>query len=232
MQGGTSLTNQTMSTVLVRKAPALSGQDLVRAAILAPSPDNNQPWRFAFGDQRLTVFLDPSREVPSDVGSMLSYVALGAAVENACIAGRQAGYGSQVDFVAPPCLLSANNAPRPVARIKFARGAEADPLFEQLARRRTCRGMFDRQPISSKALDRLHQQATGTLGVRLDFVTQRRQIGALRDWSLPAIAFAMNTSLFTPSSIAKSASPPRRPSRRATDWTFAPSSCRMASSRC
>ena len=43
--------------------------DLVRAAVLAPSPDNNQPWRFAAQANRLLVYLDPSRALPSDVHS-------------------------------------------------------------------------------------------------------------------------------------------------------------------
>ena len=116
-----------MSTVLTRNLPALSSQELVRAAILAPSPDNNQPWRFAFRDQRLTVLVDPRRELPSDVGSMFSYMALGAAVENACIAGRQSGHASQVEFVAAPRLCPDDDAPRPVAHIKFTGSAEADP---------------------------------------------------------------------------------------------------------
>jgi nitroreductase len=170
---------QTMSTVLTKKLPALSREELVRAAILAPSPDNNQPWRFSFREGRLTVFVDPRRELPSDVGSMFSYMALGAAVENACIAGRQSGHAAQVEFVAAPRLCPDDEAPRPVAHIKFTGSAEADPLFEQLDKRCTCRKMYGRQAVSETALERLRLQAGSFFGARLDFVTQRRQIGTL-----------------------------------------------------
>ena len=169
-----------MSTVVAKKPSVLSFQDLVRAAILAPSPDNNQPWRFAFRDRRLTVFVDPRRELPSDVGSMFSYMALGAAVENACIAGRQSGHASQVEFVAETSRLHRDDdAPRPVAHITFTGSSEADPLFAQLDKRCACRKMYSRQAVPAPVLDRLRQQAGGFFGASLDFVTERRQMASL-----------------------------------------------------
>lgn len=168
-----------MSTVLTRNLPALSSQALVRAAVLAPSPDNNQPWRFAYRDQRLTALVDPRRELPSDVGSMFSYMALGAAVENACIAGRESGYASQVEFVGLPRLCPDDEAPRPVAHVKFIGSAEPDPLFEQLDKRCTCRKMYGRDSIPAATLETLRLQAGSFFGARLDFVTDRKQIGSL-----------------------------------------------------
>ena len=48
----------------------LSPAELVRTAVLAPSPDNNQPWKFVSHEDRLEVFLDPAHALPSDVHSM------------------------------------------------------------------------------------------------------------------------------------------------------------------
>ena len=56
----------------------LSHLELVRAAVLAPSPDNNQPWRFAGSDEQLSVYLDPQRALPSDVNAMFDLVGVGA----------------------------------------------------------------------------------------------------------------------------------------------------------
>lgn len=58
-------------------------QMALRAAIEAPSPDNNQPWKISPHEQSIDFFLDPARALPSDVGGMLDWLAIGAAVENA-----------------------------------------------------------------------------------------------------------------------------------------------------
>jgi len=71
--------------------------DLVRAAVLAPSPDNNQPWRLDVQDDRLRFYLDAERALPSDVNSMFDLVGLGAAVENARIAAGGVGCSAHVE---------------------------------------------------------------------------------------------------------------------------------------
>src|SRR5262245_34126354 len=64
-------------------------QHMVEAAVLAPSPDNNQPWAFQIRENsEILLYHDVSRALPSDVGYMFSLIALGAALENLCIAAR------------------------------------------------------------------------------------------------------------------------------------------------
>ena len=69
---------------------------------LAPSPDNNQPWRFAGSDEQLSVYLDPQRALPSDVNAMFdlvgvvraAYEPLPATHSVALLAPRLGPYGS------------------------------------------------------------------------------------------------------------------------------------------
>src|SRR5487761_1227379 len=70
--------------------------ELVRAATLAPSPDNTQPWRFRFDQGKLLVYEDPARRLPSDVCSMFAMLALGAAVENVAVEATRHGLAAEL----------------------------------------------------------------------------------------------------------------------------------------
>ena len=134
----------------------IQNRAVIEAAILAPSPDNNQPWRFvgdcpnfrvkengtvpfdvggtvpiAFGKEQLQVYLDPQRALPSDVNAMFDLVGLGAAVENACIAARQQGFEPSVEYSEAPDWRY-QNGDEPAARIAFHPGGRPDPLFPHL----------------------------------------------------------------------------------------------------
>lgn len=87
-----------MSSATLEMPPAISLRRLVEAAILAPTPDNNQPWLFAVRGKTLAVYLDPARTLPSDVHSMFDLVGIGAAIENAVIAARHVGLKAEVSL--------------------------------------------------------------------------------------------------------------------------------------
>lgn len=58
---------------------------LIEAAILAPSGDNTQPWRFRLdeNDSELTIAIDESRDPsPMNAGQRMARIAIGAALEN------------------------------------------------------------------------------------------------------------------------------------------------------
>jgi hypothetical protein len=128
-------------------AEAPSRQDLeemVGSATLAPSPDNNQPWLFEpLPDGRLLLSHDESRALPSDVDLMFSMIALGAALENLCLAAQQKGWQPRVE--GPPERLT----------IRFLPVGTPDPLFAFLAQRATCRKPFARQAVAPEALHEL-----------------------------------------------------------------------------
>ncbi len=158
---------------------SLSPATLVQSAILAPSPDNNQPWRFAWEKDQLSVFLDPGRALPSDVHSMFDLIGLGATIENACIRARQLGYEPQVRYVPLAPGGNGGETPRLISTICFVPGAQPDPLFAHLASRTTCRRLYSTRPPAEDALARLTEAANGFSEVQLDWVADRRRIRAL-----------------------------------------------------
>jgi hypothetical protein len=153
----------------------LSHLQIVNAAILAPSPDNNQPWRFVSNRDRLEVYLDPGRALPSDVNSMFDLLGLGAAVENARIAASQLGYETRVEYIG----WHAPTTSQPAATLTFSPGGAPDPLSEHLATRCTCRKLYSTGPVSEKSLAAMADAARQFPEVRVDWVTDRPRIRAL-----------------------------------------------------
>ena len=167
-----------MNSCKTEPREGVSHIELARAAILAPTPDNNQPWRFVSAGDRLEIYLDPQRSLPSDVNSMYDLVGIGAAIENAAIAGRQMGYLTEVDC---DCnRRDPSDAPqhRPVATLQFRAGGEPDPLHGQLASRCTNRKLYSTRPVERAALQRMGSEAGEFPEVQLDWVTDRRRIRA------------------------------------------------------
>jgi nitroreductase len=149
--------------------------ELARAAIKAPSPDNNQPWRFVSVGDRLEIYLDPRRALPSDVNSMFDLLGIGAAIENVVIAGRQLGFRSEVDYAgsrrdADGRLLAAT--------MRFRIGSDPDPLHEQLASRCTNRRLYSTQSIERAVIERIAEEAREFPDAQLDWVADRRGICA------------------------------------------------------
>lgn len=149
---------------------------LIRHAILAPSPCNLQPWRFAIRGDAVLVFLDDSRRLHwSDRTGRQATIAIGCAVENLCVAASAIGLATEMasfpeDEVAPV-----------VARATFApRDAPSVPpgLLSSIGRRATIRCLTP-AAISHATVQRLLGCADD--GTRLHFVSDRRQIAAAAD---------------------------------------------------
>ncbi|HUY91120.1 MAG TPA: hypothetical protein VMV10_20445 [Pirellulales bacterium] len=164
----------------IRPASDLLVVELVRAATLAPSPDNNQPWRFEFREGRLLVFADASRGLPSDTDGMFCLLALGAAVENICLAARAMGYAPTVKCLVEKPPLGAAAACPPVAEVTFQPSdAERDPLVDQLTLRCTCRRPFDVRAIGPEKLARLSAAAAEAGDVRVDWLLRREELDSV-----------------------------------------------------
>jgi hypothetical protein len=156
-------------------------QALVDMAILAPSPDNNQPWQFVAGRDYLDVHLDLSRSLPSDVNHMFDLTAIGAAVENICIASREQGFEPHVEMLSEDEAL-ADQEPRqstgtiPVARVRWTRGAEKDPQFIEIPRRHTNRHGYSTKRIDPAIHAELSAEVEKFSGVHVHWLTSRRDI--------------------------------------------------------
>ncbi len=143
-------------------------EELVRAAQLAPSAANEQPWRWLARSSELWLLTEErfGGRAPG-YREIAPYLALGAATENLVLRAHQLGFGVRIDGF--PCA----GYPNRVARFRFCRtehgveGLEAhvhDDLVESLEFRRTSRGRGDGTPIPPSAMARLRARLSSSRG--------------------------------------------------------------------
>ena len=131
---------------------------LVGAAILAASPHNTQPWRFAIGAGRIDVLADEERHLGSfDPYRREMWLGLGCAVENMVQAAGAKGFAIESVTAVPGGAGSSAAAGGPAARVVFEPGATAPSrLAAVITSRRTHRSGYLRDvPIAADVIARL-----------------------------------------------------------------------------
>lgn len=154
----------------------------VGAAIRAPSLHNSQPWRFAVGDGRLDVRLDPARQLDvADPDRSAARIACGAALHNLTLAFPVL-LGREADVT----LLPDRSDPDLIARIRPGRARPATPReragYAAIGRRRSNRYPFqDDTPVPHGhhwTLSEAARAEHGWLTVITD-QDRRRQVAAM-----------------------------------------------------
>jgi nitroreductase len=171
---------------------------LVRAAILAASPHNTQPWRFHVTESAIDLILDRRR----NVGALDPYlreenIGMGCALENLLLAAEANGYSASMTL--PPAALSPINPNADssarfeiVARIHLAAGPrQSSELHQAIPHRHTNRTPYDPQtPLPASFLQELKQLPRRDEEARIYLFTEladRRpivDIGALANHTL------------------------------------------------
>lgn len=140
----------------------------VESAILAPSPHNTQPWRFAVGDERVDLWLDRSRVLPvADPGAWEARLACGAALLNLDLALRNAGVFADVRTLPDPAHPDLLATVRVTGNHRSTSDERA--LADAIARRHTNRRPFSDRPVPPGVRRRLETAAL-TQGGTLVFV--------------------------------------------------------------
>ena len=132
---------------------------LVRAAILAASPHNTQPWLFKITDSSIELHIDTQRNVGAlDPYLREEHIGMGCALENLMLAAPANGYAATAALL-PGKLgpIPAEPKPQLLARVNLASGKrEENELYNAIPRRHTNRGPYDpRKAISPDFVDAL-----------------------------------------------------------------------------
>ena len=135
--------------------------NLVRAAILAASPHNTQPWLFRVSDSSIEMCIDTQRNVGGlDPYLREEHIGMGCALENLMLAAGANGYAATATL--QPAKLEAIPADRQirlVARVELAPGKrEESELYDAIPRRHTNRSPYDpHRPIPREFLEALER---------------------------------------------------------------------------
>lgn len=128
---------------------------LLGYAILAPSTQNTQPWRFALRGPTVDLYADPARWLHvADRDRRELHLSVGCALENLLIAAEHFGLGHWTE------LAPDRWQPDLLATVRLEAGGEPAPfrppeLFDAIARRATVRGAYRPDSVPDDLLARL-----------------------------------------------------------------------------
>lgn len=154
---------------------------ILEEALLAPSGDNTQPWQWIVRDSTLELWSRFPNDRLHDLYSSSSnrgssaYLALGTAIENACIAATVKKFLTDVTY------FPDSSKPTLVATIKLIRDQSVtkDELVDSLSVRMTNRHPYRRTPLTDYERSRLFEACTQSEFGELQILTDRSSIGAL-----------------------------------------------------
>ena len=174
-------------------------------ALLAPHAHNLQSWLVDLDTPDTIVLrMDMSRLLPeTDPLSRQLVISQGTFIEVLDLAARQRGYRTEV-LMFPEGEYSAQ-APdtRPTARIRLVRDAQVlpDPLFAQVFRRHTHKGVYETRTPDAAALQAVRDSVQG-LPVMLGLVTRGEDAAMARHAQIAMDAW--RTELVTPRTLLES----------------------------
>jgi nitroreductase len=181
---------------------------LVRAAILAASPHNTQPWLFKVTDSSIELYLDPHRNVGAlDPYLREEHIGIGCALENLMLAAPANGYAAtatlQLGKLEP---VPADLKPRLLARVDLAPGKSGEinkiesSLYEAIPRRHTNRSAYDpHQSIPPDFLEVLRSLPGDDANVKLFLFTDEADRKKIAE-----ISSAANTEIYADPDVRRS----------------------------
>jgi hypothetical protein len=146
-------------------------------ALLAPNPHNRQPWLAELvGENEIVLSPDTERLLPrTDPYNRQITIGCGAFLELLALAAAERGFTAEITPFPEGEPAPALDA-RPFAHVRFVQGGQRDPLFAQIAARRTNRLPYQDRAVPSEAFAQLTRAARAP-----DLLYGRASTGAERD---------------------------------------------------
>lgn len=118
---------------------------LIRAAVLASSPHNTQPWQFRVAGASVEFYLDPRRLVKGlDPYLREAHIGMGCALENLMLAADANGLAATVAMPDGGLDQHPEGSLRLIAKVDLAPGpGNQTELYGAIPRRHTNRGIYD-----------------------------------------------------------------------------------------
>ncbi|MBL7901105.1 MAG: Rv1355c family protein [Bacteroidia bacterium] len=154
--------------------------ELVKAACLAPSGGNFQPWKWVFTQGRLLLInaFDASSTFLG-VGNLPSLVAFGAAIENLTLKASELGLFTHCKEFPYP------DREEVIALFEFSKSNSNEPLFPNrracIGLRLTNRNLGQREKIDNKVLHHLSNIEQEIPGAQLRFFTEESQLDEIAE---------------------------------------------------
>ena len=177
-----------------------SGNDaplaLVRAAILADSPHNTQPWLFKITNSSIELHIDTRRNVGAlDPYLREEHIGIGCALENLMLAAPANGYAATAALLPGILgLIPAEPKPKLLARVNLTPGKrEENELYNAIPRRHTNRGPYDpRKAISPDFVQALNHLSGDNVDVRFFLFTAEADRKKIAE-----VSSAANTEIYS-----------------------------------
>jgi nitroreductase len=174
---------------------------LVRAAILAASPHNTQPWLFKVSNSSIELHIDPRRNVGAlDPYLREEHIGIGCALENLMLAAPANGYAAtatlQPGKIEP---IQPDLKPRLLARVDLTSRqrdenelGESD-LYNAIPRRHTNRSPFDpHKPVPPDFLEALGRLPGDDTDVKVFLLTAEAERKSIAE-----VSSAANTEIYS-----------------------------------
>ena len=148
---------------------------LVRAAILAASPHNTQPWLFKVTNSSIELYIDTNRNVGAlDPFLREEHIGMGCALENLMLAAAANGYAATVTtFPGRLGPIPADPKSELLARVDLASGQrQQSELYDAIPQRHTNRAAYQPQkPLPGEFVDALGRLAGDESNVKIFLFT-------------------------------------------------------------
>lgn len=163
-------------------------------AVLAPNPHNRQPWLVKMNDDlSITLSIDNDKLLPeTDPFNRQILIGMGCFSELLRMAAAEDGYKLDFNWF-PEGVIDENNVidKRPIAKINFKKGANPDPLFKQVLKRRSYKEPFIDKDIPYNTLNELKTAKVGKIEIEIN--NEKQFIDKMRKLSQDAMDIELKT---------------------------------------